>query len=67
MSMNRQETEQLIQEVLEVYPEATGKQRAKHLMANDPTLEKSNKCIVAHGIRHPRRGRRIYRWQDRRS
>ena len=42
-----QETEQLIQEVLEVYPEATGKQRAKHLMANDPTLEKSNKCIVA--------------------
>ena len=47
MSMNRQETEQLIQEVLEVYPEATGKQRAKHLMANDPTLEKSNKCIVA--------------------
>ena len=47
MSMNRQETEQLIQEVLEVYPEATGKQRAKHLMANDPSLEKSNKCIVA--------------------
>ena len=30
MTMNRQETEQLIQEVLEVYPEATGKQRAKH-------------------------------------
>ena len=47
MTMNRQETEQLIQEVLEVYPEATGKQRAKHLMANDPSLEKSNKCIVA--------------------
>ena len=47
MTMNRQETEQLIQDVLEVYPEATGKQRAKHLMANDPTLEKSNKCIVA--------------------
>ncbi len=47
MTMNRQETEKLIQEVLEVYPEATGKQRAKHLMANDPTLEKSNKCLVA--------------------
>ena len=47
MTMNRQETEQLIQEVLQVYPEATGKQRAKHLMANDPTLEKSNKCLVA--------------------
>ena len=47
MTMNRQETEQLIQEVLEVYPAETGKQRAKHLMANDPTLEKSNKCLVA--------------------
>ena len=47
MTMNRQESEKLIQEVLEVYPEETGKQRAKHLMANDPTLEKSNKCIVA--------------------
>ncbi len=46
-TMNREATEQLIQEVLEVYPEETGKQRAKHLMANDPTLEKSNKCIVA--------------------
>ncbi|MDZ7621570.1 MAG: nitrogenase molybdenum-iron protein alpha chain [Candidatus Competibacteraceae bacterium] len=45
--MNRQETEQLIQEVLEVYPSETGKQRAKHLMANDPALEKSNKCLVA--------------------
>jgi nitrogenase molybdenum-iron protein alpha chain len=45
--MKREETEQLIQEVLEVYPEETGKQRAKHLMANDPELEKSNKCIVA--------------------
>jgi nitrogenase molybdenum-iron protein alpha chain len=47
MAMKREETEQLIQEVLEVYPEETGKQRAKHLMANDPELEKSNKCIVA--------------------
>ncbi len=46
-TMNREATEQLIQEVLEVYPEETGKQRAKHLMANDPSLEKSNKCIVA--------------------
>ncbi len=46
-SMNREATEQLIQEVLQVYPEETGKQRAKHLMANDPALEKSNKCIVA--------------------
>ncbi len=46
-SMNREATEQLIQEVLEVYPVETGKQRAKHLLANDPTLEKSNKCIVA--------------------
>ena len=43
MTMNRQESEKLIQEVLEVYPEATGKQRARHLMANDPTLQKSNR------------------------
>jgi nitrogenase molybdenum-iron protein alpha chain len=47
MAMNREESEKLIQEVLEVYPEETGKQRAQHLIANDPTIEKSNKCIVA--------------------
>lgn len=47
MTMNREESEKLIQEVLEVYPDETGKQRAKHLMANDPALEKSSKCIVA--------------------
>ncbi|MCP5421128.1 MAG: nitrogenase molybdenum-iron protein alpha chain [Gammaproteobacteria bacterium] len=47
MAMNREESDKLIQEVLAVYPEETGKQRAKHLMANDPELEKSNKCIVA--------------------
>jgi nitrogenase molybdenum-iron protein alpha chain len=46
-TIKRAETEQLIQEVLEVYPDDTGKQRAKHLLANDPELEKSNKCIVA--------------------
>ena len=46
-TMNRQDTERLIQEVLEVYPEDTGKQRAKHLLANDPTIERSNKSIVA--------------------
>ena len=46
-ALTREETEALIQEVLEVYPEAAKKDRAKHLAVNDPTLEKSNKCITS--------------------
>ena len=46
-ALTREETEALIQEVLEVYPEAARKDRAKHLAVNDPTLEKSNKCITS--------------------
>jgi hypothetical protein len=33
--IDREETEALIQEVLEVYPEKARKDRAKHLMVND--------------------------------
>ncbi len=46
-TMNREETEALIQEVLEIYPEKAKKDRAKHLAANDTSLEKSNKCITS--------------------
>lgn len=45
--MTRAETEALIQEVLEVYPEKAKKDRSKHLAANDTSLEKSNKCITS--------------------
>jgi len=46
-TMTTEQTEALIQEVLEVYPEKAKKDRAKHLAANDPTLEQSNKCITS--------------------
>ena len=45
--MTREETEALIQEVLEVYPEKAKKDRAKHLALNDPELEQSKKCITS--------------------
>ena len=46
-ALTREETEALIQEVLEVYPEQARKDRAKHLAVNDQSLEKSNKCITS--------------------
>jgi len=45
--MSREQTEALIQEVLQVYPEQAQKDRSKHLTANDNSLEKSNKCITS--------------------
>lgn len=51
--MNREETEALIQEVLEVYPEKARKDRAKHLAINDQTLEKSSKCITSNRKSQP--------------
>lgn len=47
MSMNRQETEALIEEVLQVYPEKAKKDRAKHLAVNDRSIEQSKKCITS--------------------
>ena len=47
MSMTREATEALIQEVLEVYPESAKKERAKHLAVNDQTVEQSKKCITS--------------------
>jgi len=46
-ALTREETEALIQEVLEVYPAAAKKDRAKHLTVNDQSVEKSNKCITS--------------------
>ena len=45
--LTRVETEDLIQEVLEVYPEKAKKDRVKHLAVNDPALEQSKKCITS--------------------
>jgi nitrogenase molybdenum-iron protein alpha chain len=45
--MTREETEALIQEVLEVYPGAAREDRAKHLAANDPEITQSKKCITS--------------------
>lgn len=43
----REEMEKLVQEVLEVYPEKAKKDRAKHLMVNDKSLESAKKCITS--------------------
>ena len=46
-ALTRDETEALIQEVLEVYPEKAKKDRAKHLAVNDQEVEQSKKCITS--------------------
>ncbi len=46
-TMSREETEALIQEVLEVYPEEAQKNRAQHLAVNDNSVEQSKKCITS--------------------
>lgn len=46
-SLTRDETEALIQEVLEVYPEKARQDRAKHLAANDQEVDQSKKCITS--------------------
>ena len=45
--LTREETEALIQDVLEVYPEKARKDRAKHLAVNDQSVEQSKKCITS--------------------
>jgi len=47
MTMQREDYEHLIQEVLEVYPEKSQKDRAKHLTVNDQEVEQSKKCITS--------------------
>jgi nitrogenase molybdenum-iron protein alpha chain len=46
-ALTREESEALIQEVLEVYPEKARKDRAKHLAVNDQSIEQSKKCITS--------------------
>lgn len=46
-TMMREETQALIQEVLEVYPDKAKKDRAKHLTVNDQNVEQSKKCITS--------------------
>ncbi len=46
-NLTREETEALIAEVLEIYPEKAKKDRAKHLTVNDQSVEQSKKCITS--------------------
>ena len=46
-NLTREETEALIAEVLEVYPDKAKKERAKHLAVNDQSIEQSKKCITS--------------------
>jgi nitrogenase molybdenum-iron protein alpha chain len=46
-TMTKEETQALIQEVLEVYPESAKKDREKHLAVNDQSVEQSKKCITS--------------------
>lgn len=46
-TLDRNEAQSLIQEVLEIYPEKAKKDRAKHLMVNDKSLESAKKCITS--------------------
>ena len=46
-ALTREETEVLIQEVLEVDPEKARKDREKHLAVNDQSIEQSKKCITS--------------------
>jgi nitrogenase molybdenum-iron protein alpha chain len=43
--LTREETQSLIEEVLEVYPEKAREIREKHLTVNDHEVEQSKKCI----------------------
>ena len=45
--MTREETEALIQEVLEIYPEKAKVDRAAHLALNDHEAEQAKKCITS--------------------
>lgn len=47
MATTKAETQALIDEVLQVYPEKARKERAKHLAPNDPSLDKAKGCITS--------------------
>jgi len=52
-NMTLEETKALIQEVLEAYPDKARKDRAKHLAANDQSVEQSKKCIISNRKSQP--------------
>lgn len=45
--LSREETQSLIEEVLEVYPDKAKTDRKKHLMVNDKAVTQSKKCITS--------------------
>jgi len=46
-ALTKEQTEALIAEVLEVYPEKAQKERAKHLAVNDQSITQSENCITS--------------------
>jgi nitrogenase molybdenum-iron protein alpha chain len=52
-ALSREETQALIQEVLEVYPDKAKKERAKHLAVNDQSVEQSKQCITSNRKSQP--------------
>ncbi|PIX97181.1 MAG: nitrogenase molybdenum-iron protein alpha chain, partial [Hydrogenophilales bacterium CG_4_10_14_3_um_filter_63_21] len=46
-ALTKEQTEALIAEVLEVYPEKAQKERAKHLAVNDQSITQSKNCITS--------------------
>ena len=45
------ETQKIIDEILEIYPEKTKKDRAKHIKPNDPTGECGSACVVKSNVK----------------
>lgn len=48
-----QQNQALIQEVLEVFPDRTRKERAKHIMTVEPGMESVGKCIISNRKSQP--------------
>ena len=44
---------EIIQEVLEIFPEKTRKERRKHMMVTDPEMESVGKCIISNRKSQP--------------
>ncbi len=51
--MSHEETEQLLADVLEVYPEKAAKERRKHLAITDKSVDQSKKCITSNRKTEP--------------
>ncbi len=51
MKATIERTKKMIDEILEVYPEKTRKEREKHLRPNDPTAECGSACQVKSNVK----------------